>query len=125
MTRSADGERKDTYELVHGKTNNGASACFVIYRSGEAERENRGKRVIYTQAQGSMNKCATRKVSRGENKREGKKCLGVLLATDLRGDVVVQISARIVRRSANCIKRRDGGHRVEDGAVTFDRRKLK
>ena len=60
------------------------------------EREIGGERVIYTQAQGSMNKFATHKVSRGENKRKGKKCLGVLSAM-----LVGQISARIVRRSAN------------------------
>ena len=42
---------------------------------------------MYTQAQGDMNKYRMRKVSRGENKRKGKKWLGVLSATDLRGDV--------------------------------------
>ena len=36
------------------------------------ERENGGERVIYIQAQGSMNKYATRKVSREGNKRKGK-----------------------------------------------------
>ena len=39
--------------------------------------------------------------------------------------LVVQIGARIVRKSVNCMQRRDGGHRVEEGLGTFDRRKLK
>ena len=48
----------------NGKANNGTSACFVIYRSGEGrntkkrqERENGSEIVLYTQAQGSMDKC--------------------------------------------------------------------
>jgi hypothetical protein len=35
----------------------------------------------------SMNKDATRKVGRGGNEMKGKQCVGVLPATDTRGDV--------------------------------------
>ena len=70
------------------KTNNDASAWFIIFQSGEGrntqmgkKRENGGERVMYTQVQGSMNKDAMRNVSRGGNESKGQECVGVLLAT--------------------------------------------
>ena len=64
-------------------------------------------------------------MSRGGNKRTGKKYLGVLSATDPRGDVGSTNQCSNCNRSVNYIQRRDGGHSVEEGAVKFDGRKLR
>ena len=55
------------------KRENGALCSFGHGDGGET--------VIYTQDQGSMNKDAARKVSRGGNESKGQECVGVLLAT--------------------------------------------